>query len=290
MSDNAYVKNELLETFIFFMFIILFFVGIGSILVSTIFKGFSDANFQSSFSLYLWMAIISGIIILGLAGWNYFKHKRDFIIPLHEPESAIWSQEGKTAPKFLRNPLLATITFSLLFMWLVYSKVIKQFSLDFLTFKTQAVAPFGNFWAQCVFPLIENLVIFVQFILIISWAKKKVYPKSKLLYYVLILLVVPLLLALEWVAFHNLVYQASTPDQISTFFSGFIWIMLTALTMSIIAGLVLHFMIDFFLFAFAMGWLASWIFSFVMLGVSGGLIVLFVIVYVKNKTPDKLVS
>lgn len=283
MSDSKYIDSEFKEVLAFTIFAVLIFYGVGSIFFATIFRGFDDPNFRSSFNFYSGMVIFSGLAILGLAVWNKVKGKRVFILPIHEPEESVLNKWFGLNPKFLKNPYLSLIFFFLIFTLPIYRMVVLQFNLTFLPIKTQAIAPLGSVWANVILPMAENMVMFILVVILFWVARRFLYFKSKFAYYLFTLLIIPLILAGLWVLFHALTYSASGVAQVSTFIAGFFWIWLVCFFMSMIGGFVFHALINFFLVAFELGWLATYWIT-VSLGVFYIiLIVLFIWIYRLDK-------
>ena len=94
-------------------------------------------------------------------------------------------------------------------------------------------------------------------LVLLFFVRKWFYSSQRVLYWVLVLLVIPLISAFGWMVFHNLVYGADEVAGVFTFLFGFVGTFLSTSSMSFIPWSVLHFLTNFVISAKKQGLFAS---------------------------------
>lgn len=263
------------RVWIFVGFVLL--IGFVSALALTVGRGLESAQFFQKFQIYLVFGFIGlgGIIvasILDVGVWDFL------IVPLHNPEDSL-------LPKFklFVSPLLLTLFSFIAFFPLFFYAGSKQV---FFSSIPQQVSAFSNTYSDSLLPALnENLLMFIPIIVIIGLLGFFFLKKSRnpVAYNFGLYIVLPFLMGLLWVAFHNLVYADQQSKQLFTFVFGFVGAFLTVATMSFIPWFVLHFVTNFVLSIRDRGLLSSDIFLFELWAVYFLMVIAFVYFYVNYK-------
>ena len=252
VSEAEDIKRDYKTTFAVSIVLVVFMFLSGYVLTAG--RGLQDPSFVNRFILYslLGGSGLAYIFLVDLS--NVLTGMRRLKTIVHDPEEGVLAGN-----KVIGNPLLLALLTFILFMIPIFfiGKVSNTF-FSSLPFATQQITTFGNVWSDSVFPAIaENLFIFIGLALVYTWNYKKYYAKSRALFFVINLIVIPIVFAFMWAGFHLAVYGASEQSLRTTLFFGGIGVFVSMLTMSILPWIIIHFLTNFMLALNKYGLMAS---------------------------------
>lgn len=275
VSERKDIKHDFRTAFIFTIIVIV--IEVLGIFALTTGRGIEDEAFRTKFILYSIIGGVGILFVFVVALTNFITGKRNLKLIVHEPEEAL------VQSKVLGNPLLLFLGTLMVFSVPLF--FLAKFSNTFFSgipFGAQQITTFSSIWGDSTFPALnENLMFFVPLALVFTWNWKK--NRHGATFWLLNLVVIPLVFASLWMLFHGQVYGSNDVALVSTFVFGFVGVMFSLFTMSFIPWAVIHFLTNFMLALKRYGELSSdqvllWVIVFEVV-----VVLLFALVYKLDK-------
>jgi hypothetical protein len=279
MSEYEDIRKDWRAVFVLSIIVLALMVVSGYALTAG--RGLSDNTFVLRFTIYSILGG-AGILFLFIVNlYNFLNRTRLVKTIVHEPEESLVG-----SLKTVRNPWLLSLLTMIVFLVPLY--FLGKFSNTFFSgipFEAQQITTFSNIWADSVFPaLAENLFIFIPLCLVYTWNWKKNWRSNRGLFYSINLLLIPLLFAFAWQAFHWSVYGSNEVALLSTFFFGLIGVLVSMITVSFIPWAIMHFLTNFMLSLKKYGLMSNDSVTFAIITIEFVLILLWIVVYRLDKS------
>ena len=264
-SERSDIKHDFSTAFWFFVIVVLFMVGAGFVLVSG--GGVSNPDFKDRFVLYSILGGLGFAFLFGVDLFNFVSGSRALKTIVHEPEESVvgsWIVAKYPMLLFLFS-VIVFLPLMLLFVSLSSSQsffVAGSVPQSFLTSSAQVVSGFlsrlVDVFSKAGFPsLAENLFAFVVLCLAYTFVYRKLFRSNKPVFYLVTLLVFPLVFGLVWMFFHAGAYGFSDVALRSTLFFGILGVFFSMLFMSFIVWAVMHFLLNFMILLRGYGFLSN---------------------------------
>lgn len=286
VAESVDIKHDYKTTFVISIVLFIFMFLSGFVLTAG--GGSSDQNFINRFTLYSILGGVGLAFIFSVNIYNLLFHVRGLKTIVHEPEESLLKGLKVTSNPFL----LVLLTFILFTIPLYFMGKVSNTFFSSIPFVSQSATSivssgtsvFANIWSDAIFPaLAENLFIFIALALVYTWNFKKNYKSRKGLFYVLNLLVIPVVFAFLWQLFHMAIYGSSQSALAFVFVFGLFGVFVSMLTMSILPWAIIHFLTNFMVALQKYNLMSSDNVFYLLLGFEVLCIVLFIVVYRLDK-------